>query len=155
MYLLLYVLSVVLANFLFSAIEPVYLFGALVPPASLIAGAVFVTRDFAHRSHPRAIWPSMLIAGLLSALLADPRIALASFAAFAVSELVDALIFVRADGSFRRRVVLSSLVAVPLDTVLFLTLALGTSIDLVPSVLLVCASKLVALAAIIRFRTRA
>jgi uncharacterized PurR-regulated membrane protein YhhQ (DUF165 family) len=155
MYLVLYVLSVVLANFLFSALAPVQLFGALVPPASLIAGVVFVARDFAHRSHPRAIWPCMLLAGLASALLAEPRIALASFAAFAVSELVDALVFVRARGSFRRRVVMSSFVAVPLDTILFLTLALGTSIDLVPSAILVCASKLVALLAIVRHRARA
>lgn len=154
MYLALYVACVVLANALFALLEPVLLLGAMVPPASVVAGAVFIARDFAHRANPRAIWPAMIAAALLSALFVHPTVAVASLVAFGVSEGLDALVFVRASGSFRKRVILSSLIAVPIDTVLFLWLALDGLISLLPSAMLVTASKLLALLVLLAVRER-
>lgn len=120
MTLFLYVLTVVGCNVMFAALEPWSVLGQIVPPGTLLAGAVFVARDFAHRAHPRAVLPAMAAAAVLSYLLASPAVAVASAVAFAVSELVDYAVFRGAAGSFRRRVLLSSAIAVPLDTALFL-----------------------------------
>lgn len=97
MSLILYVLTVVGCNVAFAVLEPWQLFGQNVPPGSLLAGAVFVARDYAHRAHPRAVLPAMAVAAVLSYLLASP--AVASAAAFAVSELVDYAVFRGAGGA--------------------------------------------------------
>lgn len=120
MSIIFYILSVVACNVMFAAVEPWRLLGEIVPPGSLLAGAVFVARDYAHRAHPRTVLPAMTVAAVLSYLLASPAVAVASAGAFAVSELVDYVVFRGAAGSFRRRVLLSSAIAAPLDTALFL-----------------------------------
>lgn len=120
MTILIYVLAVVGCNVLFAVLEPWHVFGQVLPPGSLLAGAVFVARDYAHQRYPRAVLLAMAIAAALSYLLASPAIAVASAVAFSVAELVDYAVYRWAGGSLRRRIVLSSLVAVPIDTVLFL-----------------------------------
>ncbi|GIJ12722.1 VUT family protein [Micromonospora andamanensis] len=61
---------------------------------------------------------------VLSAVLAAPTLALASAAAFAVSELADLLVYQPLRGrGLLRAVLASNAVGAPLDTIVFLTLA--------------------------------
>jgi uncharacterized PurR-regulated membrane protein YhhQ (DUF165 family) len=65
----------------------------------------------------------MLIGIGLSYIMADPFIALASGAAFAISEAVDWLVFTVTKRRLKDRILLSSAIAVPVDSVVFLTIA--------------------------------
>jgi uncharacterized PurR-regulated membrane protein YhhQ (DUF165 family) len=59
--------------------------------------------------------------GLLDFLyMADPYVALASATAFAVSEVADYLLYTLTKRPFHQRVLLSSAVSTPVDTVVFL-----------------------------------
>lgn len=99
--------------------------GGAFPVLSLVAGAVFVLRDMVQRRHGNIVLVTMTAGCILSFILARPEIALASSLAFAVSELADWLVYSHGTGSMARRVLLSSAVSTPVDTVLFLTVAFG------------------------------
>ena len=63
---------------------------------------------------------AMAIALLLTAFAAGPELALASGGAFAVSELIDWALFTFSKYKLSARVLLSSALAAPIDTTLFL-----------------------------------
>jgi len=92
----------------------------VVPPAALLVGAVFVFRDFAQRAVGHWVLAGMAIGVALSYWLASPYVALASAAAFAVSELVDWAVYSVLRRPFRERVLASSLLGTPIDSVVFL-----------------------------------
>lgn len=85
-------------------------------------GGVFVARDFCQRSIGHwALLP--MVAGIgLSWWLADPFVALASAAAFAVSESIDWLVFTVTRRPLRDRVLWSCCAAAPADSVVFLAM---------------------------------
>jgi len=89
-------------------------------PVTVITGLVLVFRDFAQRQIGHWILLAMGLALLLSVLLAGPQIALASGAAFAISELVDWALFTFTPFRMSTRIFLSSLLAAPVDTTVFL-----------------------------------
>ncbi len=62
----------------------------------------------------------MLVAGGISYFMADPFIAAASVAAFLISEFADWAVYSFTGRSFPQRVLLSSAVGTPLDSVVFL-----------------------------------
>jgi uncharacterized PurR-regulated membrane protein YhhQ (DUF165 family) len=62
----------------------------------------------------------MLIGGLLSYVMADPYVAVASLVAFIVSETVDWGVYTLTDKPLRQRILLSSLISTPIDSGLFL-----------------------------------
>ncbi len=90
------------------------------PPMSIAVGLVFVLRDFAQRSVGNWVLPGMAVGILLSYLMADPYVAIASATAFAISEFVDWLIYTVTGRPFRDRVLLSSLAGTPIDSAVFL-----------------------------------
>lgn len=120
-----YLVTIVLVNAAFAHLPLVSCFGVVVPPAAVLAGAVFVVRDLAQRQHGHAVLAYMGAGLMLSYVVANPAVAVASGVAFAMSEFLDWAIYTMCKGSVRRRIVLSSLIAVPVDTMLFSTLALG------------------------------
>lgn len=85
-----------------------------------VAGLVFIFRDMAQREVGHRIWYAMLVAIALSYLLADPRIALASATAFAVSEVVDWGVYSYMRMPWRDRMLASSAVSTPIDSAVFL-----------------------------------
>jgi uncharacterized PurR-regulated membrane protein YhhQ (DUF165 family) len=103
--------------------------GRLMAPAAVLAvGLSLVVRDVLHdlsgRAWPLTIGAGIALGGILSAILAQPGLALASVIAFTVAELVDSLAYV----PLRRRgftiaALVSSAVGLVLDSVLFLTIA--------------------------------
>ncbi len=117
---LLYVASVVLVNLGFSAVPMIETPVGMLSPMAVVVGAVFVIRDYAQRAAGHWVLAAMLIATVLSFLLANPFVALASALAFASSEIADYLLYTFTKRPFHQRVVLSSLVSAPIDTAVFL-----------------------------------
>jgi uncharacterized PurR-regulated membrane protein YhhQ (DUF165 family) len=89
-------------------------------PVTIATGLVLVFRDFAQRQIGHWVFLAMGLALVLSVMLAGPEIALASGAAFAISELVDWALFTFTRFRLSTRIMISSLVAAPVDTVVFL-----------------------------------
>lgn len=89
-------------------------------PVTIVTGLVLVVRDFAQREIGHEVLIAMAVALLLTALAAGPELALASGGAFAVSELIDWALFTFSKYKFSTRVLLSSALAAPIDTTLFL-----------------------------------
>lgn len=89
-------------------------------PVTVVTGLVLVVRDFAQREVGHWVLLAMAIALVLTAFAAGPELALASGGAFAIAELVDWALFTFTKYKLSTRVLLSSAIAAPLDTTLFL-----------------------------------
>ncbi|MDR1488984.1 MAG: hypothetical protein LBS65_00625 [Desulfovibrio sp.] len=139
-YTLLYILSVIFVNWAFDILPRLALSGGDVwSPASLIVGFIFVIRDYAQREIGHLILPAMLFGALLSALFSTPEIAFAAAVAFLASETTDWAVYTLTGLPFARRILLSSLISTPVDSLVFL----GMIGMLSPfSVLLMSASKM-------------
>ena len=146
-----YISTVVAINMAFAYIPPIVLFdGTIFTAGSVIAGLVFIARDFAQREvGHKVVLLLMAAAGLLSYLLADPFVAIASITAFAISELSDYIVYSKYKGDFNKRVIVSSLVSVPIDTAVFLAIISHLS---ALSFAIMCASKLLVVAYFVKFR---
>ncbi len=146
-----YISTVVAINMAFAYIPPIILFdGTIFTVGSVIAGLVFVARDFAQREvGHKIVLLLMAAAGLLSYLLADPFVAIASISAFAISELSDYIVYSKYKGDFNKRVIFSSLVSVPIDTTVFLAIISHLS---ALSFAVMCISKLLVVAYFVKFR---
>jgi uncharacterized PurR-regulated membrane protein YhhQ (DUF165 family) len=137
----LYIGLIVLVNWLFTVVPPISMGGGEVwPPVALVVGFIFIARDFAQRVIGHWVLVAMLIAAILSYFLADPFVAIASVSAFAVSELIDWMVYSYTKRPFAQRILLSSLLATPVDTIVFLGIMGWLS---APSVLAMTASKMV------------
>lgn len=118
--------TVVLANVLSSnyGLVPVG-FGLVASAGTYAAGAALGLRDAVQEAVGwRGVLAVIAVASALSYLLADPAIALASLAAFAVSEVADLAVYtpLRKRGLLRA-VTASNAVGAVVDTVVFLSLA--------------------------------
>ena len=123
----LYIATIVGANLITATFGLVPIgFGLMVTAGTFMAGAALIVRDLL-QDHASRTWMLCAIAvgAVASALTANTALAVASGIAFAVSELVDWGVFtpLRERGLVASGVVVSSLVASPIDTVLFLYLA--------------------------------
>jgi hypothetical protein len=103
-------------------------FGLMAPSGVLVIGAALVLRDMVQRACGVA-WAllAVVVGSALSWLVADPFIALASAAAFLVSELADCAVYT----PLQRRgliwaVLASGFVGAAVDSVAFLWLAFGS-----------------------------
>ncbi|GGZ19809.1 VUT family protein [Asticcacaulis endophyticus] len=97
--------------------------GGAWPPLAIVTGFILVARDFAQREVGHHIFVAVFIGMAVSFLMAPPAIAIASAAAFLVSEVVDWAIYTFSKRPLSERVLISSVVAAPLDTTLFWGLA--------------------------------
>lgn len=102
--------------------------GLLAPAGVYFAGLAFTLRDLLHEA-AGTVWVVLAIAAgaALSFVVASPALALASAAAFGLSELADLLVYT----PLRHRrwmlaVAASNVVGLVVDSVLFLTLAFGS-----------------------------
>ena len=136
-----YVGMVVLINWLFLVVPMVPVFGTMFPPVMLVVGFVFVFRDFAQREIGHFVIIAMLVAGALSYWTSSPYVAVASVTAFLISEVVDWGVYSFTKRSLSERILWSSVLAVPVDTIVFLQLV--DHFDWT-GFALVCAAKLVA-----------
>lgn len=100
-------------------------FGLVATAGTYFAGLTFILRDALQDSFGKIWTLAVIIAGaLLSFLVADPFIALASAVAFGLSELADFAVYtpLRKRG-YIRAVIASNVVGSLIDTIVFLTIA--------------------------------
>lgn len=128
--LLVFTGSIVLANWLTThyGFVPVG-FGLTATAGTYAAGLALVSRDFVHESLGiTGAAVAILLGGLISYLVGSPQIAIASMAAFVVSEFVDTLIYTPLrERRWRTAVIASSIFGAITDTILFLWIAFGAS----------------------------
>ena len=123
MWVVVYIVSIVLVNWLFVVVAPwPTVFGDLYL-ANLVVGFVFVLRDYGQRQVGHRILLATLVAGIITFFMVDKAIALASITAFVLSETTDWAIYSFTKRPLQQRIVVSSLVSVPLDTLAFQYLA--------------------------------
>lgn len=87
---------------------------------AIAVGSIFVTRDYAQRALGHWVVVPMVLALALSYILASPFVALASAAAFAISESMDWIIFTITRRPLPDRVLWSCATSAPLDSLVFL-----------------------------------
>lgn len=119
-----YLATIVAVNYGFTLVPPIDLGFGVFSPIALLVGVVFIIRDYAQRSVGQ--WMMLVYMGIglcLTYLLVDPFLALASAAAFFISEMVDWLVFSYTGADFKRRVVVSNAVSLPVDSLVFLATA--------------------------------
>jgi len=120
---LLYIALIVIVNYGFTVVPLVPLpDGTMWPPMSLAVGFIFVVRDFAQREIGHRVLLAMLIGATLSFFMASPFVAVASVAAFLVSELADWGVYTVTNKPLSQRIFYSSLIGTPLDSAVFLYL---------------------------------
>ncbi|MEM6901201.1 MAG: hypothetical protein AAF583_15705 [Pseudomonadota bacterium] len=93
---------------------------AMFNPITIVTGLILVVRDFAQREMGHRILLVMAMAIGWSFYYAFPPIAIASAVAFAVSESVDWSLFTFTRLRLSTRILLSSALAAPIDTTVFL-----------------------------------
>jgi uncharacterized PurR-regulated membrane protein YhhQ (DUF165 family) len=118
-----YVATIVAVNWLFSVVPMVELPGGVMfPPVALIVGFVFVLRDIAQRAVGHWVLAAMALGVASSYAMADPYVATASAVAFAISEAIDWAIYSVMKKPMADRILISSAVSTPIDSIVFLTM---------------------------------
>lgn len=132
-YLAAYVACIIATNLLITRVGPISVgFGYLAPSGVLLAGVCFILRDYLHRAAGVAWCLAAIALGAAVSAVFSPQIAMASAVAFGLSELADLLVFARLrERGFTLAVVVSNVVGLVVDSVLFLWLAFG-SLDFLP-----------------------
>lgn len=116
-----YLLSIVIVNFAFSALPMIDLpFEQHIPVGTLLVGFIFVIRDYAQKEVGNWVYAAMLVGVVLSYVMADPFVAVASAVAFGISELIDALVYTYTDKPMKDRILISSAASTPVDSAVFL-----------------------------------
>jgi hypothetical protein len=121
-----YITSIAAANWLTSRYGLVPAgFGLTVTAGTYAAGGALILRDWVDRAAGRVAVVAAIATGTtITAIVAGSALAVASGTAFLISELVDWGVFARVRSrSLAAAVLLSSVVAAPVDTVLFLWIA--------------------------------
>lgn len=122
---LFYLGSIVLANLLVHWFGLVTVLGLTFPAGALAIGLTFSARDFVQERYGKfGCWSWMLLAALIT-LAFNRQLALASISAFLVAEFCDWAIYTGTPGRLEKRLLLSNLVSVPLDSIVFVLLAFG------------------------------
>lgn len=118
-----YIGMIVVLNTLFVYLPFISAYGQSFSAADLLVGGIYIVRDFAQREIKHYIFLAMLIGAAISYLLADQSIAIASLAAFLVGETLDWAIFTYTKKPLSQRLIFSSAISAPIDSVVFLGMA--------------------------------
>jgi hypothetical protein len=122
---ILYLASIVLANVLVHTFGIVSFMGLVFPAGAVAIGLTFSFRDMVQREYGKwRCWLWMGVASLITVAF-NPQLAIASFSAFVIAEGIDWLIYTLVPGSFSKRVILSNLFGLPVDSFVFVALAFG------------------------------
>lgn len=140
-YALFYIFTVIAVNYAFTVVPLLSLPGGeLWSPVALVVGCTFVVRDFAQRAIGHWVVPAMLVGGIISWFMASPEVAAASMCAFLVGEFLDWLVFTFTKKPFSQRILLSSAVGTPIDSLVFLSMV---GIASLPGIAMMTMSKMV------------
>lgn len=125
MSIIFYLGSIVLANVLVHSFGLVTVFGLTFPAGAAAIGLTFSARDVVQeRFGTFGCWVWMLVASLITFAF-NQQLALASVCAFFIAEFSDWAIYSTSKGGLQKRLLLSNLVSIPLDSMVFVLLAFG------------------------------
>ncbi|PLX88274.1 MAG: hypothetical protein C0619_13070 [Desulfuromonas sp.] len=120
-----YLGSIILANVLVHSLGLVTVLGLTFPAGAAVIGLTFSARDVVQeRFGTFGCWVWMLVASLITFAF-NQQLALASVCAFFIAEFSDWAIYSTSRGGLQKRLLLSNLVSIPLDSVIFVLLAFG------------------------------
>lgn len=119
-----YLLAIVVANWMMVSLPMINILGAPIPMVMFVVGFVFILRDFTQRHLGHWVFPIMIAAVVISYFTSTPAVAVASASAFAISEFIDWAVYTYTKKPLADRILVSSAIACPIDTLIFLT-ALG------------------------------
>ena len=91
--------------------------------ANVIVGLVFMLRDYAQREIGHKVLLATMLAGIPVWYFAGPGLAIASMVAFVLSEMTDWAVYSFTKRPLQNRIILSAIIAVPVDTLAFQYLA--------------------------------
>ena len=117
-----YLLLIFLVNLAFPYLPIYTIFHSPFSAGDFTVGVIYIARDFAQREVGKNVIYLMIIGCVLSYLFADRQIALASICAFGVGETIDWSLYTFLSRPFSQRLLASSMLSVPVDTVIFLYL---------------------------------
>ena len=117
-----YIVLVVLINSFFILLPDISLGHSHFNFGECVVGMIYIVRDFAQREIGHYVILAMLFAAYLSYTLADHSIALASLGAFVVGESLEWTLFTLTKKPFSQRLLLSALLSVPIDSIVFLAI---------------------------------
>ncbi len=118
-----YIGLIVLINVCFSYLPSVHFGSNEISLADFLVGSIYLVRDFAQREIGHKVILAMVVGALISFWLADPIVANASVAAFAIGEMIDWLIFTFTGKPLSQRLLYSASLSAPIDTYVFLKMA--------------------------------
>jgi queuosine precursor transporter len=126
---ILYLLAILVANWMVVRFGIVNFFGIVFPAGALMIGLTFSFRDMVQRHFGHyKVWLFMITATVITYFY-NQNVALASVAAFLVSELVDWFVFLVLKKDLKWRIIVSNLFSTPLDSIIFVTIAFGWQFD--------------------------
>jgi queuosine precursor transporter len=119
---ILYIITMVLVNVGFEYVPMIPLFntGEMYPLMTVFVGLIFILRDYSQREIGHKVLGAMAIGAVLSYFMASPFVAIASVAAFTISEVVDWAYYTWSKKSLRQRILISSALSTPVDSAVFL-----------------------------------
>lgn len=115
-----YVVLIPLVNWSFANVPSYPVLGGEWNPMVIPTGLILVVRDLAQREIGHTIFLPLLVGVAISFFMAPPEIALASAAAFAISETIDWFIFTVTKKPLSGRIMLSCAASAPVDSLVFL-----------------------------------
>jgi len=120
-----YLFTILLANLLVIQFGIIDLGFIMFPAGAVVIGLTFSARDFVQRRWGKwHCWWWMVVATVITAFL-NPIIAFASVTAFLIAETVDWFVYTISNTTFKKRIFLSNLFGVPVDSIAFVALAFG------------------------------
>jgi queuosine precursor transporter len=115
-----YIVFIVVINALFVYMPFIKINGAVFSSADFIVGVIYVMRDFAQREIKHYVIVAMFVGAILSYLLADKQVAVASVASFLIAESIDWGIYTFTRKPLSKRILWSASISVPIDSAVFL-----------------------------------
>jgi len=122
LYTSLYIIFIVLCNTTFTYVPNVTIGHFSFAIGDILVGGIYVLRDLAQREIRHYVILAMLVGGILSYLMADKSVAIASVLAFSVGETIDWFIYTVTKKPLSQRLLWSSLISTPVDSFIFLAL---------------------------------
>jgi uncharacterized PurR-regulated membrane protein YhhQ (DUF165 family) len=119
-YSIAYIILIILLNTLFAYVPLMKILSTEISPMDSTVGIVYVLRDFAQRELKHKVIFAMLIGSLISYILADKNLAIASMSAFLIAEFVDWSVYSFTKRSLSQRILWSASLSAPIDSSVFL-----------------------------------
>lgn len=120
LYTSLYIAFIVLCNTAFTYVPNIVVNGLTFAMGDVLVGGVYILRDLAQREIKHYVVLAMLLGGIISYIMADKSVAIASVLAFSLGETIDWIIYSITKKPLSQRLLWSSAISTPVDSFVFL-----------------------------------